>query len=196
MIHSTKIGDCQVEGCGSKNTNCIKVGKVLYCIKCRTDLKKKEHSEKEIKRSTQRVYRVNKFKSVDNDLSFYINELDSLISKYIRMSYADSDGMVDCFTCSWRGSWKESDCGHFISRKIYGLRWDRRNLKVQCKNCNINLSGNLEAYKNNLEKMLPGITSELKDISRSVIKIDRQELKELIIDYRYKNELIKNKFNT
>jgi len=186
MIQKTKMGDCQNEGCTAINTNCIKVGKVMYCIKCRNKLKAV------VKKPTKKI--IQSKIAINDELCLYINELDNLASKYIKMKYADSYSQVNCYTCDWVGHWKLSDCGHFISRKNNALRWDLRNLRVQCISCNRDKGGNLVVYAKKLEEESPGITTELTDISRFVYKVNRQELKEMIIDFRYKIKSMANKF--
>jgi hypothetical protein len=45
-----------------------------------------------------------------------IEILDELLSKYIRLRDSDEYGMVRCISCGKRMHWKESDCGHYVSR--------------------------------------------------------------------------------
>ena len=59
----------------------------------------------------------------------------------------------DCFTCpskNLEGSSRQ--LGHFISSSICSteLRYDLRNLRIQCYACNIHKSGNWLAYENRL----------------------------------------------
>lgn len=61
----------------------------------------------------------------------------------------------DCFTCpskNLEGSSRQ--LGHFISSSICSteLRYDLRNLRIQCYACNIHKSGNWLAYENRLIK--------------------------------------------
>ena len=66
---------------------------------------------------------------------------------WYRLSQADKDGNVVCYTCGRVHSYKEVDAGHFKHRKL-GL--DKRNYKIQCKFCNRHLSGNGAIYRQNL----------------------------------------------
>ena len=61
-----------------------------------------------------------------------IKRLDTLVSQYVRYKDSDRYGKVSCYTCGARYHWKDVDCGHFISRKYQGTRWDLQNLRVQC----------------------------------------------------------------
>ena len=66
-------------------------------------------------------------------------------------------------------------CGHFISRKHYILRWDEENCNVQCVACNVFRYGEQYKYSlylgsklskklyNKSKKLINFTTSELKD---------------------------------
>jgi 5-methylcytosine-specific restriction endonuclease McrA len=59
----------------------------------------------------------------------------------------------DCFTCTSKNLEGSSrQLGHFISSSICSteLRYDLRNLRIQCYSCNIHKSGNWLAYENRL----------------------------------------------
>ena len=73
-----------------------------------------------------------------------------LCKQIIRKKYGNS-----CFTCPKTGlvgsGWQT---GHFIPRSIGGLslRYDLKNLRPQCYNCNVNLGGNgAEFYRRMVE---------------------------------------------
>ena len=66
-------------------------------------------------------------------------EADRLFSLYIRQKYADSEGMVRCFTCPKVIHYLEGrkiNCGHFVSRAYLATRYDERNCRPQCWGCN------------------------------------------------------------
>ena len=67
--------------------------------------------------------------------------------KLVRLEAIESDGLVSCVTCDWRGSHKECDAGHFIPRRHSATLFDRRNCHVQCRPCNHHLAGNLSDYR-------------------------------------------------
>jgi hypothetical protein len=93
-------------------------------------------------------------------------------------------------------SWSKMDCGHFISRSNMYLRWDLRNLRPQCKNCNQYKSGNLDKFAENLELEMPGIVSSLMEDSKIVQKWTKDELKQMLIDIYAKIKITDIKFNT
>jgi|688.fasta_scaffold174778_5 hypothetical protein len=187
MIPRTKFGNCS--NCDASNTECVKVGKSLYCLKCRNYDKAKQQTERANKRLLDRV------KDKDNDRSYIIQDLDDAMSQYIRIKNADANGIVQCYTCSWKGRWQDADCGHFVSRGTMLLRWDTRNLKVQCKNCNQMNYGNIECYAANLNKDTPGLSDQLFEEAKEPHKWTRDDLKEMLIDIRAKLKLVKTKIN-
>lgn len=69
-----------------------------------------------------------------------------------------------CFTCA-RSNLEGGNCqlGHFITSSTCSveLRYDLKNLRIQCYHCNINLSGNWVVFERNLVAE-GGDVSELK----------------------------------
>lgn len=129
------------------------------------------------------------------DLSGLIEDLDRVFSRYIRLKYANNDGFVSCFTCDDYPPmhFTKMQCGHYISRIHLATRWEENNCRPQNEHCNCNLHGNLEVYKERLEKEQTGITDWLKEQSRQVTKPTRFELKELLLTYRQKLKLVEAK---
>ena len=73
-----------------------------------------------------------------------IKELDRLTSLYIRYSYADKSGYVNCYTCGKRLPYRYVDNGHWQSRRYQQTRWDLDNCRPQCRTC---LTGDAELYR-------------------------------------------------
>jgi hypothetical protein len=68
-----------------------------------------------------------------------VSKLDTEVSRYVRLTEASGGprpGWVKCFTCGAWIFWKKADCGHYIPRTHYGTRFDLRNLRCQCTECN------------------------------------------------------------
>ncbi len=196
MIPRTKFGNCSE--CNAINTECIKVGKALFCLKCRASQK----ARKQISRSKTSVLsrKIHKFQKesdsvVDAERSYLISDLDIATSQLVRKKYALSSGIVECYTCGWRGDWKKVDCGHYIPRSAMALRWDLRNLRPQCKKCNQFEYGKQELFSKKLEEEAPGIVDILLEEARVPNKWSRQELKEMLISIRAKLKIIETKFN-
>lgn len=108
-------------------------------------------------------------------------ELDALFSKYIRNFYA-VNGEVQCYTC---GQWKpvkSMQNGHFLSRSHLSIRFDPRNCRPQCFQCNVYNYGRTGEFGGKLEEETPGVVQDLIKKSR-----------ELTIDYPYEQEIAKYK---
>ena len=186
IIPRSKFGDC-VE-CGDKNVNCVKVGKSLYCISCRQIDKSKKYTEKSNNKIQSRT------ETFIDDRQSLIHDLDFVFSRYIRIRESNIDGISECYTCGFKSHWTKLQCGHFIKRGETFLRWDSRNAKSQCEKCNCNLHGNIDEYTTRLNEEQPGLPEQLKEESREVNKFSREDLKQLLIDYRAKLKIVESKF--
>jgi hypothetical protein len=109
-----------------------------------------------------------------------VKKLDVVFSQYIRLSNADNNGYCTCVTCNKTFFWKEIQAGHFMSRKHYSIRWDERNVKPQCKSCNLFRYG--EQYKYSLY-LGNNLSKTLLEKSRELRKFTNIELEEMIADY-------------
>lgn len=143
----------------------------------------------------KRCWEITRSKSVNklvgDDLSGLIEDADAIFSKYVRMSAADEYGDAFCYTCGCVKRWQEQQCGHYISRSNYHLRWDLRNTKVQCWDCNVGKHGNLGAYTERLEYEYPELPKILMEESRIVYSQDRDEIRGIIREYSRKIEMLK-----
>lgn len=70
------------------------------------------------------------------DYEYSTSELDTVASRYIR--HRDTF----CVTCGKNLEYNKRQCGHFLSRRFFGTRYDERNMNTQCYYCNISLQGN------------------------------------------------------
>ena len=187
MIPRSKFGNCS--NCDATNTECVKVGKSLYCLKCRNYDKAKQQTERANKRLLDRV------KDKDNERSYIIQDLDAFFSKYIRIKEANENGINTCYTCGKKDHWKNLQCSHYVKRGHYGLRWDSRNAKPACIKCNEFLEGNMGEYTKKLELETPGLPEQLLEEAKEPHKWTRDDLKEMLIDIRAKLKLVKTKIN-
>ena len=141
--------------------------------------------------------RIEKYEELNQDELESINnlteDLDAVFSQYIRLKYADKNGMVECFTSGKVFHWTKIQNGHFIPRANLGTRWMEANCRPQSEYDNCFLSGNLSIFEKNLEKEHKGIVEYLQETARQVSKPTRNDLKELLNEYRYKLELVKRK---
>lgn len=112
-----------------------------------------------------------------------IKEADEIVSKWLRLSNADKEGIVVCYTCNKRYRWQDAHCGHYIKRGNLFLRYDHRNIRVQGECCNIYLDGNYSAYTERLEAEFPGLPEILMEESITVYKPSREEIKGIITEH-------------
>jgi len=114
------------------------------------------------------------------------DDLDAVFSKYIRVKYSDSAGMLVCYTSGRRMTIAEAQCGHFIPRQHLSTRWHEDNCRPQSKHDNEFLQGNLDVFRIKLEAERKGLPDYLSELSRQVSKPTISELKELLNIYRNK----------
>lgn len=104
-------------------------------------------------------------------------KLDTLFSKYVRMSESNPAGFATCVTCGKRDLFTRMDCGHFIPRGSLATRWDERNCHVQCQYCN---RFRVDAYVDYTLWMLshygPEVVEELQALKGKPVKLTRFDL--------------------
>lgn len=111
--------------------------------------------------------------------------LDHFFSVWVRRRWADSTGLASCITCGSRRSWKELQCGHFVSRVHLATRWHERNAAPQCSACNVLRRGNMAEYSIWISKKYgPGIAQELVDLKNKTVKFHRSQLEKMIDDFK------------
>jgi hypothetical protein len=129
----------------------------------------------------------------DESLQNLIDDLDAIFSRYIRLKYADEKGNVACYTCGGRLPIQHIQNGHYIHRQDLATRFLESNCRPQCERCNSNHNDNPVVFRDKLETETAGITEWLLEQSREVCKPTRDELKMMIVDYRYKVKLLEKK---
>jgi hypothetical protein len=143
----------------------------------------------------RRCWEITRSKSTNSvneeDLSDLIADADAVFSKFVRMNERDIHGDARCYTCGSQKRWQEQQCGHYVSRSNYLLRWDLRNVKVQCSDCNCGKHGNLGQYTARLEYEFPGLPTILIDEARIVYKPSREEIRGIVSEYTRKIEMLK-----
>lgn len=108
--------------------------------------------------------------------------------RIIRARYVRHDGTWRCFTCDRHIEHPgDAHTAHFIPSAACGafLRYDLRNLRVCCYNCNINLGGNgSEYYRRMVAEMgQPHVDQIFKD-KAVIIKADRMFYEQKLQEYR------------
>lgn len=123
-----------------------------------------------------------------------VKRLDDIYSKWLRLKYADKEGKCKCYTCGKKLYWTAMQCGHFIRRLVYLLRWDERNTRPQCEECNCHREERemLQVFAANLERERPGIVALLNEERNIVFKLSRTDLNQMILDYTIKFKKLKS----
>lgn len=198
-IPSYKIGNCSC-GCNGINVQGRKVGRIFYCTASYNRMKTKEAIRKQKEKNAVRsLINTDSNKKIASKvisnvgISNLISDLDLVVSRYIRIKYANKDGEAGCFTCYHRGLWNTLDCGHFIKRENLATRFLESNLRPQCITCNRFENGNIKVYAQRLEAENEGITDWLAEQASQVYKPTQTELKELLSEYRAKLKIVELK---
>lgn len=198
LISRHKFGNC--DRCPKREVPCVKRKKEMVCLNCAKIEDVEKQTQKAKRRDAARCIgqrlRSETGKG-ENDLihsrNNLIQDLDAVQSKYIRILYADANGVVSCYTCPTSKHYTLMQNGHYISRSNLGLRWDDRNNRPQCSYCNCNLNGNLEVYKERLDAEDVGLSDQLYEQSKLIEKPTNDELKLLLIEKRAKLKLVETK---
>ncbi len=180
-----------------------RLGYCQYHQHLRTDKDKRSIMQKAMdkkKPSRQLVAKVKKLYTplTDNEIGSVqslINDLDAIFSKYIRLKYAGTDGIVTCFVCNNPHDWKKIQCGHYISRAVKQTRFLEENCYPQCPFCNSKHEEDITPFKTAIDNYKSGTTEYLDEIAsdRSVYKFTQDELKQMIINYRQKVKVLETK---
>lgn len=115
-------------------------------------------------------------------------ELLILISRYVKLKYADETGRTKCFTCGTPIKINTSFCqaGHCFSKSGYpALQFNLDNIRCQCDSCNITLNGNEAEFK---KRLMLDIGQEkyawLESHKNDTVKLDREKMSEQIATYK------------
>ena len=113
------------------------------------------------------------------------DRIDRVFHEYIRRRDVNEDGYGTCISCNKGIHYSESDAGHFISRQHLSVRWDERNVNLQCRKCNRFEYGRQFEYS---LKIGTELSEDLLILSRQAQKFSDAELLDL---YEYFNKKLK-----
>lgn len=122
-----------------------------------------------------------------------IREADKWFSKYIRLrdckrttGFSDSGA---CVSCGRVYPFEKLQCGHFVKRSCWALRYDERNSYAQCYGCNIAQNGNYREYTLRLiDRFGLEFVQTLQEESSKTRRYKTKELEELADEYKRKYE--------
>jgi len=135
--------------------------------------------------------KISKKRKKSVSLSDLEKKLDKVFSQYIRLKDADQGGTVECVTCNQLFFWKDTDCGHFIKRQHRSVRWDERNVGVQCTRCNHYMGGRQDDFSKYIIKTYGySVYDELMRLKYQTMKFSRLDILEKIDEYKEKLETL------
>ena len=188
VISKYKIGDCSHEGCGLKQTEGKKRGKLFLCLHhCKMQDVKKQMSKQRQRGKLGKLLR-EQVQSGDHEgasRQALIQDLDYVVSRIVRLRAANDKGFITCY-CGAVVHWSMAQNSHFIPRSHMGLRWSFDNCASGCKHCNIDLHGNLDVFEASLEAQQDGLPDQLRELSTQTEKWGLNDLKMLLVDLRGK----------
>lgn len=165
--------------CGKKErhtnrTDCLSCIQKKQKEKARESLRKKKEREqiRKVKAKKKRLFSESKLTDI----------ADKLFSLYIRKR----DENLPCCTC-WQHK-TDYQCGHFVTRSEFSVRWDEKNANKQCSYCNAKHGGNGEVWKHGkyIDQRWWDWTADYLESQRGICKVyDFQKL-EIIRKYYYK----------
>lgn len=120
-----------------------------------------------------------------------MKDLDAVFSRFVRLSNANADGMVECYTCPHVVHYKKIHAGHYVSRFYKATRWDEDNVRPQCMMDNLWKRGDPVVFRENLVKELgEARVKELEQSRHISMKLQREFLCEKIAYYETKVALL------
>jgi hypothetical protein len=119
-------------------------------------------------------------------------EADRLFSLWVRQSNS-VHGIVHCCTCNKPMMWRDSHCGHFMSRRSLSTRFLEKNTAPQCTYCNTFDQGKQYEFSLYLDaKYGKGTAESMLIKSKMTAKISDFEYKDMI--EKLKRKLKENNF--
>ena len=131
-----------------------------------------------VKETKDKAWRKKKAKMKEDikTLQDYVKIAQMVFNKYIR----ERDKGNNCISCGKVP--KKINAGHFYNaNNHWSVRFDERNVHVQCEHCNTYLSGNLINYQRNLiDKIGVKEYNDLSSKANETRNFTKEELKEII----------------
>ena len=125
-----------------------------------------------------------------------LKPLDKAFSEYIRLR--DSiDGYGRCISCGKLIHWRDGDCGHYVNRSKYAVRYNEKNCNLQCRACNRFQEGNAAGYTLGLiAKYGKQVINELHIASKLPTKWTQFQINEMTKFYKAEVKKLLNEKNT
>lgn len=128
-------------------------------------------------------------------LNILVNLLDKVFSIVRRKMAADAKGRCTCVTCGKSFHWSKIECGHYVKRAVYALRWSTINTGPQCKSseCNRHHDGNRKKFAAYIDATYgAGTAAELWLQRNAHFKLEREDLIAQIERWNKRKETLKH----
>lgn len=109
----------------------------------------------------------------------------ALFSQWLRLAYANANGMCQCVTCGRWYPWNRGiQAGHYYHGRI-AIYFDLQNVHPQCEQCNGYKDGSPRAYAEYLAKRY-GVAAltRLGELARVQLRWNRATLDRMIVELR------------
>jgi len=109
-----------------------------------------------------------------------------LLSKIIRLKYADDNGNCSCVSCGTTRHWSQLQAGHFIPKaKGNSVYFLESNIHPQCVHCNMFQDGNLTPYTLfMIDTYGRDEVERLQNIAKEKLKISSNDYEDMIVEYK------------
>lgn len=110
----------------------------------------------------------------------------SWFSQWIRLSRADQNGYVQCYTCDAIEHYKDMDAGHWLPRtRGNSVFFDENNVRPQCKTCNQGRAGMTHIFTQNMiAEFGPEIVEEMEQKASQIVKYSLSDYDRIAKEYR------------
>ena len=114
-----------------------------------------------------------------------------MFSIWIRMSNANGDENLECYTCGVIKRWQDMDAGHGIAGRNNAVLFLEALVKPQCQQCNRFKHGRLEIFTRKLiEEMGLEIYDGLAIEARRIVQYKSSDYQEIYEKYKEKLTLL------
>jgi hypothetical protein len=112
-------------------------------------------------------------------------KLTTVFNRWIRLRDCADKGGANCISCGLWFEYKQLQAGHYWHSKTSILRFDERNVNVECGNCNTFDHNHLINYRKGLvEKIGEKELEKMLSIKHVQLKMSPTEIKEKILCYK------------
>lgn len=122
------------------------------------------------------------------------DKLWRVFSEYIRLRDTNDLGYGPCCSCGRMLHWKDGDAGHFVGRRHKSLKFNERNVHLQCRSCNRFNAGEQYVYGKFLDRKYgPGTAEMLVALAKTSVRTADVVYALLIDDYKKRVAHLKEK---